>query len=479
MNKDMYRFRYIWGAVQAFCLGTLFSCTQEDGGDVPGGVAETAAVTLQVGATGNVQTRAYGGDGAAVAGEFMNSLDVFIVDDRGMVEKVIHAADSASFEPEDGGKGGCGTAYSTTVVLRTGAKTIYAFANMEGYMFVGGGKIKDKLDGVAEGSLWADAGLDGAVVDDPASAIDLERVFIPMSVRREVSVPVSDGKVQVELVRLVGKVRPRLTNDKGERSVRVTSLSIGRFADRVALFEGQDAESAEGDKQRVFTLDQTVGTRPVDLYGFGVDGQAVLKTEGGMAVPEIYVNETYGAEPFDIKLTVDGEEMGGKTVTHAVPRNHYLPLALNLSDFQITVEAYVAPIGGYPVAVTTGPSLTDHYEVSLPEGCTFSVNGTFGRAAGEDLPVTAWKWTVPEGQNTVGMQGGLDDVPLWGNLAAMPGRTVTLDFEVTSPRAKSGTLTLATEALGDMDEYGVHARGAVRWTESQRRYERVRMGDVK
>ena len=54
------------------------------------------------------------------------------------MEKVIRATDDANFVPEDNGRGGCETDYSTTVTLRTGAKTIYAFANLDGHADVEG-----------------------------------------------------------------------------------------------------------------------------------------------------------------------------------------------------------------------------------------------------------------------------------------------------------------------------------------------------
>lgn len=296
----------MYEAVLTVCLSMPIGCVQESGTEYPGSEtdgAATAVVTLQVGAAGNVQTRAYGGDGAAIAGEFMNTLELFIVDGQGVVEKVIRATGDANFVPEDNGRGGCETDYSTTVTLRTGAKTIYAFANLDGHADVEGKNLEEVLGGIKEGSLWADAGInDGTAVADPASKINLADVFIPMAARREVSIPVSDGTVRLELVRLVGKVRPRLTNDKGG-DVRVTSLSIGDFADRVALFEGGSAGTVSFDRTRLFTLDRTVGAAPMDLYGTGDDGQAVLSS-GGKGMPEIYVNETDGSTPFRITLTL-------------------------------------------------------------------------------------------------------------------------------------------------------------------------------
>lgn len=474
----------MYGAVLAACLSMPIGCVQESGTEYSGeetGGAATALVTLQVGAAGNVQTRAYGGDGAAIAGEFMNSLELFIVDGQGMVEKVIRAIDDPNFVSADNGKGGCETEYSTTVTLRTGAKTIYAFANLDGHADVEGKDFGEVLGGIKEGSLWADAGInDGTVLYNPASRIDLADVFIPMAARREVSIPVSDGTVRLELVRLVGKVRPRLTNEKGE-DVRVTSLSIRNFADRVALFEGGDAGEVSFDKTRRFTLDYTVGAVPVDLYGTYGDDQVVLTSDDGKKMPEIYVNETDGSDPFQIELMIDEDnKMTGTTVATTVPRNHYLPLALNLSDFVLTVTAYVAPIGGYPVAVMTGPSLTDNYVAEVPEGCHFEVEGTFGRTDDTDMPVTSWAWTVPQASTGLVAVEDATAIPLVGWLSALPGKSVMLEFRVASPHAKKGTLTLTTVPLGDMDGYRLlNRRNLPGWTENAQKYERVNLGYIK
>ena len=193
-------------------------------------------------------------------------------------------------------------------------------------------------------------------------------------------------------------------------------------------------------------------------------------------MPEIYVNETDGGTPFRITLTIDGDEMAGKTVATAVPRNHYLPLALNLSDFRLAVTAYVAPIGGYPVAVMTEPSLTDHYEVDVPEGCHFEVEGTFGRTETADMPVTSWAWTVPQASAGLVAVENETAIPLVGWLTALPGKQATLEFSVATPHAKKGTLTLTTVPLGDMDGYGlVNRRSLPGWTENAQKYERVNL----
>lgn len=149
--------RYMRLVLQAVCLTWLFSCVQEDGTEYSEGgqeEVEMKTVTLQVGALGSMQTRIYGEDEAAVAGEFMNSLRLYIVDNRGVVEKAINATADKDFEPRDGEQGGCAISYTTEVTLRTGAKTIYAFANMEGHNVVGGSTVESVLSGIKEGGDW-------------------------------------------------------------------------------------------------------------------------------------------------------------------------------------------------------------------------------------------------------------------------------------------------------------------------------------
>ena len=104
----------------------------------------------------------------------------------------------------------------------------------------------------------------------------------------------------------------------------------------------------------------------------------------------------------------------------------------------------MAPIGGYPVAVMTEPSLTDHYEVDVPEGCHFEVEGTFGRTETADMPVTSWAWTVPQASAGLVAVENETAIPLVGWLTALPGKQATLEFSVATPHVKKGTLDADT-----------------------------------
>ena len=98
--------KYIYKVMLAcVCLGLIACSEDQEGTEVPVGPEEDntlEAVTIHIGALGSASTRAYGGDENALEHEFMNSLIAFIVDEKGSIEKVIHATDSASFQPESG-----------------------------------------------------------------------------------------------------------------------------------------------------------------------------------------------------------------------------------------------------------------------------------------------------------------------------------------------------------------------------------------
>mgnify|MGYP003014170780 CR=1 FL=1 len=66
-------------------------------------------------------------------------------------------------------------------------------------------------------------------------------------------------------------------------------------------------------------------------------------------------------------------------------------------------------------------------------------------------------------------------IPLRGYFTALPQQEVTMDFRVTAPRTKNGTLTLNTEPLKDMNDYNVQTR-SLRWTDQPARYELVNLG---
>lgn len=447
--------KYIGGIALAGMLALGWACSDEEpivtppvGPDEPTEEEPILeAVTIQFGPEGTVETRAYGDDNARDH-EFMNSLIAFIVDAEGQIEVVINATDSIPFQNTLTAQGaGNVDHYSTTVDLTPGAKTIYAFANMDKVHPVGDDQTSflTTLKEIAtrEDKEWDNANVDGVVLSDPASTVNLKDGFIPMSVvRRDVNMTVSGQQVNIELVRLVSRVDITLQNQQGAE-VNVTKLTMSDFADRVTLFEpeGETPTEPTGAKN---------SDKIFDNLNIEVPSQAD-PTE----IVSFYVNETWDRdEAFNVALTIDGKEMTGETKGQTIRRNHILPLALRLAESALYLEvtAQVAPIGGYPVAVYLDGSnkLTDTYAIALPEGCTFSVEGYLVGVAGEEeqIEITGWSWT--NNSTSICELESPTENPIVGHLTALPEQEASFGFEITNPVSRTDcSLTIQTKEVGD------------------------------
>lgn len=426
------------------------------------------AVTIQFGPEGTAETRAFNGDNNAREHEFMNSLIAFIVDAEGKIEVVINATDSTSFQEalkEDGA--GNVAQYSTTVDLKPGTKTIYAFANMDKVKRVNANETSflDTLKDLQKDANWPEA-YATAIIEDPASKVNFEEAgFIPMSVvRRDVNLTVSGQQVNIELVRLVSRVDITLQNQQGA-PVTVGKLTMSDFSVQVALFE-PDGENSSAPSEATNSAKEFTFT---DLV---IDSQA-----DPQEIVSFYVNETWGREaPFEISMEIEGKTMTGNTQSKTIRRNHILPLALRLAESALYLEvtAQVAPIGGYPVSVALDGQvkLTDNYAITLPEGCTFSVEGYLVGVAGDTednrIPITSWTWDheassvcslVSESEETLELEDGTTKTvmrvtdksgSISGHLTALPGQTVAFDFAINVPVVRTGChLEVTTAEVGD------------------------------
>lgn len=450
-----------WFLYSVFAWCTLLfvcSCASDETDASMDGASGTTQVTFTLGAGPTQLARAYGGDANAQQGEFMNSMLVFIVNSAGVVELKIDGDGETAFQSSltQNGKG-CVTDFSKQITLTNGRKTIYAFANCEGHLSqAGNSDVQSILDNINQGDAFPKAAIDALVLSDPAAKVDLNSAFIPMSARREVSIPAS-STIRVELIRLVSKVRTTLTNEQAQ-AITLTSFTFGGAADRVALMPDVAAPAGAVAKTYAFT-------------GLSLPVAAASTVAlPSAAQTEFYVNDTpAGTTPFSVAITrLDEDGLAGQTARTTLPRNSVLPLVLKISNLQLSVLAYVSPIGGLPVEVgVTGPSLTDQkYVVSIPEGCAFSVNGTYKELT--DRPVTAWTWTNPAG--SIIHLDNAQAVPLTGHVTAMPGQTDTLTFEVTAPRVKRGKLVVNTVALDDLQANAFYG-----WFDAINQYELVNL----
>lgn len=422
---------------------------------------EGCRVSIRVGASDNVETKA-GDDPNALAGEFINELCVFVVDDQGTIEQKLVTTDGSATPSDEALK--TGDAYewrSDEFVLPAGKKTIYAFANWSTASNDSWNEIINK----SVGGTLSDAELK-ITIDNPAGNVDLANgKYIPMSVKQEVNVTV-DQTIRVELVRLVGRVNIQLKNAKAS-PVSVTSFSMAYFADKVALMPEGNATDVAYDL-----------VCPTSFESLTING-------GESKTFQFYVNETKNVNPttgFSIGLqTADNKNYSATTKTTAIPRNNILPLNLTISesDLNLVVTAYIAPIGGYPVQVYTSGDLTQAatYSVTLPEGCTFQVTGTLANGT-KGKCVLSYDGTTDQNEN-IEIDAANKSMAY---VTALPGlmaaeRDITpleVSFMVNNVKRATCTLNVSTEALKDWGEGGYPiTRSLIQWGEAPRWYEAV------
>ncbi len=446
------------------CLMGLFltgcSDAQDDIEQVIGD--EGCRVSIRVGASDNVETKA-GNDDNALEHEFINELCVFVVDEEGMIEQKFQAS-STDKNGTFSGEPSTGDAYewrSNEFDLPAGKKTIYAFAN---WSTVNDASWSAIINDKSVGGTLNDTDL-AITIDNPARSVDLtsetNKKFIPMSVKQEVNVTV-DQTIRVELVRLVGRVNIQLKNAKASQ-VSVTSFTMGQFANKVALMPEGTATGVNFNQ-----------VCPASFKSLTING-------GESKTFQFYVNETKNVNPttgFSIGLeTADNKNYSATTEAKAIPRNNILPLNLTISesDLNLEVMAYIAPIGGYPVKVYTSNDLKQAatYSVTLPEGCSFQVTGSLADGT-QGTCVLDYVGTTDQNEN---IEIDATDKSV-AYVTALPDLADITPLEVSlmdgDVKRATCTLNVSTEALKDWGEGGYPITRSLRqWQAAPAWYEVV------
>lgn len=423
-------------------LPTLWACTADEPGEpVPAEGQTLTGITLQLGPSGTTTTRAYGGDEHAREGEFISTLKVVVVDKYNKVEWVGTLDEPTNEEKELADKGKLTSKEWKDIALTAGKKTIYAFANMEGHGFSSGDDLPALLQ---VGKTFDYAEWKKIAIDDPAGTLNKQgepwKAFIPMTARQEVNLSTNNQTVKVELVRMVSRIDLEINNTKGS-PITLTELSIGQFAGSVNLFD-------DGTTLQSRSQDTNVG----ELMG---EGDATVGANSKRDV-SFYVNATEDgkAEPFSVKARLQNDERAytGSTTITQMPRNNILPLALNFSNYDLvlTVQAQIAPIGGYPVDVFSGAALTNRFSIDLPEGCTFTISPKVLKDNAEQTIAYTWAYGQKGGYDWLNATSESDNQPFAGVLSARKGNRGELKLSVKvdgTTTERNYTLQLNTVAI--------------------------------
>lgn len=354
-------------AAVLLCPVMFLSCSYDteadDCSDSDGPVTMQLQITAEKETDLNTRADFTGEEEPGTTGEYMHNLCVLFVSADGTIVKRINADVTDNPAAQEGNL----RVYSETFEIDPGAYTVYAFANIDTYYNRDWASLTGVDVGTTLESLRTESGIDidNIVLVDPASKLDLQTNFIPMSAKETVVIDENTTSLSIGLDRLVSKVRVNITGKAGSK---LTSFTFGNYADRVGLFSDQTLTDVEYKSSKESTQ------------------QIEFPADGEISLTEFYVNETrVRSNPTGFTVELETDERGGtkyssvtKTTLY-LPRNSILPLHLTLNDYGLNLSGWysVAPIDHAPVRFHANFDTIDSYSVKIPEGAQFgfTING--------------------------------------------------------------------------------------------------------
>lgn len=483
--KTTYRYiSLLRGLLCCLCAAALAACSSDEPAGEPTANGKLTGITIQLGTETSRDTRV-GGDPNALQGEFIHSLWLFIVNEQGIIEKAIRPTAA-----ELGDAATTGDLYEKTfndIELTPGKKTIYAFANMDEYEIYWPESVEsipncakylsgewgfpssnegweEGIDNFKEGSEFPLTSSVPVQIEQPVYTFYSyknagDRLFIPMSVKQDVTFTGNGQSVRVELVRLFSRLQFKISNTRNS-DVVIEEMLIRRFASDVALFAGGSLYDEQDDRFDIAYY----------WTGEGKGNGPTLTVPSGRSI-EGYVyaaaRETEAENPFSISGWLQGDNRFSGTLSrNTLPRNSILPIALNFSDyeFKINATANIAPIGGYPVDVfsQTG-TVTGNYSIALPEGSQFSLSGAIEKEDEGRIPMKTVTFRLADGASadgwkfdnglpyTIPGEGNTNPVTvanITGIVSAMPGLSTTLAIDTETTEGRKATYTVGLTSKG-------------------------------
>lgn len=368
--------RYALAAVPLACVALLSSCSFDDDydGSCDSGAPVAVRINVSAGEPGDLNGTRAGDDVNADEQEFMHTLYLCILDEQGYVQEMFHAEDGSLqnlivSEPA-AATGDIFNWTSDEFTLPVGTYTIYAFANVDGYI-----GENDQTEDVDVMRYLQDHFRIGAGVrtdlprfrlNDPASKIDFAiGMYIPMSAKKTITITPNTRDIYIGLDRLVSKVR--ITVPDNQYVSTNSTITFSGYSENVPLL---GADGGYGSAELYGRRTATTNEMP-----FNQAGQEV----------SFYVNETPGGNPFTVTLSTGKSGNGdvsayvAKTQRTDIPRNSIYPLSLTFPNFtpQFEWQSWEAAIGSVPVEVVVKEN---NYIVKIASGNTFkfTVNGVNG-----------------------------------------------------------------------------------------------------
>lgn len=422
-------------ALPLACVAMLSSCAfDDDAAECPAPNAPaTLRISVSAGEPGDLNGTRAGDDVNADEHEFMHTLYLCILDERGYVQEMFHE-DDGTLQNLIAGEAAAATGdvlnwTSENFTLAPGTYTIYAFANVDGYM--GDNDQTKNVDVMAYlqdqfkrgGSVRTD--LPSFRLNDPAGKINFNGgMFIPMSAKKTITVTPNTRDISIGLDRLVSKVQ--LTVPSDEYVSRNSTVQFSGYSQNVPLLGADNG-----------------GYGNAQLYGERTAETAAMPFNQPGEVVSFYVNETNTGDPFTVTFNTGKRGNGdvstyvAKTQRTNIPRNSIYPLSLTFPEFapQFTWQSWEASIGEVPVEVVVEE---DNYIVKIASGNTFKFTVT--GVQGGMLTNATWGFGEDVSTKITNIQN--NGATLGGAISAGVGVSIPLTVTVNwTGNYSSGTTT--------------------------------------
>lgn len=288
--------------------------------------------------TGGLSSRA--NDGNAVSGEMMKNYVIVIA--QGNAIKQILTKDNLSDAESD---------EYANVHLDEGEYTFYSFANIS---------LSDLGLEATSTTLPADFGNKTIAVSGNKDALSDFTDGIPMSNKQTVTVAKKTTEIDLEVVRMVAKLRLDLTNVTGS-DIKVTQVQLSDVTDDGTssapnLYLLPD-DSVAGMVCRPHLA--TTATRSARTFIVPTANQTVAANNGTQSLT-FYLNESRAKNPAQFELTLNTLKSDGTTTQTRyailnwteIGRNDYRIIPITLDDYKLTFDVrYFTAIGVLPPTV--------------------------------------------------------------------------------------------------------------------------------
>lgn len=421
-------------ALPLACVAMLSSCSLDDDAECPDPNAPaTVRVSVSAGEPGDLNGTRAGDDVNADEHEFMHTLYLCILDERGYVQEMFHE-DDGTLQNLIVGEAAAATGdvlnwTSENITLAPGTYTIYAFANVDGYKGENDQAQNVDVMGYLQDQFKRGGGvrtdLPSFRLNDPAGKINFNGgMFIPMSAKKTITVTPNTRDISIGLDRLVSKVQ--LTVPSDEYVSTNSTVQFSGYSQNVPLLGADNG-----------------GYGNAQLYGERRAETAAMPFNQPGEVVSFYVNETNTGDPFTVTFNTGKRGNGdvstyvAKTQRTNIPRNSIYPLSLTFPEFapQFTWQSWEASIGEVPVEVVVEE---DNYIVKIASGNTFKFTVT--GVQGGMLTNATWGFGEDVSTKITNIQN--NGATLGGAISAGVGVSIPLTVTVNwTGNYSSGTTT--------------------------------------